>query len=69
MLGFLVAVESQTFVGNARKRITKRVLTNIYFFFLSAVGGVKIIDLSYFHKAFPVTMPIVIRITFILADL
>lgn len=66
MLGVLVAVESQTFVGNARKRVTKRVLTNM---FLSAVGGVKIIDLSYFHKAFPVTMPIVIRITFILADL
>lgn len=66
MLGFLVVVESQTFVGNARKRVTKRVLTNV---FLSAVGGVKIIDLSYFHKAFPVTMPIVIRITFILADL
>lgn len=66
MLGVLVAVESQTFVGNARKRVTKRVLTNM---FLSAVGGVKIIDLSYFHKAFPVTMPTVIRITFILADL
>lgn len=53
-------------MGNARKRVTKRVLTNM---FLSAVGGVKIIDLSYFHKAFPVTMPIVIRITFILSDL
>lgn len=53
-------------MGNARKRVTKRVLTNM---FLSAVGGVKIIDLSYFHKAFPVTMPTVIRITFILADL
>lgn len=54
-------------MGNARKLITKRVLTNIYF--LSAVGGVKMIDLSYFHTAFPVRMPIVIRVKFILADL
>lgn len=56
-------------MGNARKRITKRVLRIFYFFFISAVGGVKMIDLSYFHTAFPVTMPIVIRIKFILADL